>query len=282
MNADLWLATVFAETHPAEAARVLESLPMDEGCRLLEHVPDAVSADILSRAAPASAAMCLAMLTPPHAGCVLASMEPDRAAGLLRRISEKLRAILVGATPKEAAQRIIKLLKYPEDSAGALMDPSILAFPVDMTSREAWERFCQTPQQAIYYLYVVDRSQRLVGVLTIRDLAIKAAEEPLSAVMKRNVVALRELATRERIVSHPGWREFHALPVIDAQGAFQGAIRYETVRRLEEGVRQGVAAVPIGKVGLAVGELYWLGLVGMLEGMVSTFLQGKRGKQEGK
>lgn len=278
MNAELWLATVFAEAHPAEAARVLEALPVDEACRLLEHVPDAVTADVLSHADPASAAQCLAMLTPPHAGCILASMDLDRAAALLRRISERLRGILLAATPKDAAQPIRVLLKYPEETAGALMDPSILALPVDMTSKAAWERFCHTPQQAIYYLYVVDRSQRLVGVLTIRDLAIKATEEPLSAVMKSGVVALKELWARERIVSHPGWRQYHALPVVDSEGRFLGAIRYETVRRLEAGVREGSAPVPLGQVGLAVGELYWLGLVGLVEGMVSTFLQGRRAK----
>ena len=158
------------------------------------------------------------------------------------------------------------------------MDPRALALPDDLAISEALKRVRRSPQNVLYYMYVVDRDQRLVGVLNLRELMLASPKTTLSSAMQPNVARLPALADLMAIVAHPGWRDFHALPVVDAGDTFIGVIRYETLRRLEDETgappyNQAVATV------LSLGELCWIGFAGMLAGLAAT-LSTKVGLEE--
>jgi magnesium transporter len=92
----------------------------------------------------------------------------------------------------------------------------------------------RSSQHALYYVYVVDREGRLIGVVNLRQLLLTSSKQSLQTLMRRPVYSLPPGADHAGIVAHPGWRELHALPVVDGSGRFLGVLRHETVRRLEE------------------------------------------------
>jgi hypothetical protein len=69
---------------------------------------------------------------------------------------------------------------------------------------------------------------------------------------------------------HPGWRTFHAMPVTDEDGRLVGAIRYQTLRRLEQDADAGRAAQRATIAVGALGELFHLGMAGFVEGLAAT------------
>ena len=282
METDTLLARNFAEQHPSDAAQVLERLAAEEASAYLDDLPPRVAATVLHRMVSATAAECVAQLSPPRFAPVIAALPLDRSAALLRRLEPARQKELLSRVPSNISALLAGLLRYPENSAGALMDPRALTLPEDITAAEAMARVRRAPRHALYYIYVLNREQKLVGVMNLRELMLAPPKERLSGAMRREVASLPASAGRMAIIEHRGWRDVHALPVVDACGMFLGVLRYETLRRLE---RESVPAPsPEGALAavLTLGEICWVGLAGILTDLTSSVTARVRAEREGR
>jgi magnesium transporter len=261
------LAMGFLRDHPDEAAAVLEGRPADEVADLLAEAPAELTATLLQRMTTPSATACLRGM-PSAAASAAAQMLPvGTLAGLVRQMDATDAEVVLRALPRGARTGLERILRYPEDTAGALMDPRVTALPQDITVENATARLRKLRQASIYYYYVVDREQHLVGVLTVRELLLAPRRELLSQVMHAPVERLPAETQRKAILGHPAWQVYHALPVVDEEGRFVGVMRYETLRRLE---REEVPSTPTTaamETAMRLGELIWIGFAGVFAGL---------------
>lgn len=266
MRAISILSNAFLQAHPEDAARVVERLPPKDQARLLANAP-AGAGKVMARMAPPTAATCLALMNGERALHIVRELSLDFRLSLLRCMQDHDRERLLQALGPEEGEPLRTLLRYPDNTAGALMDPYLLSVPDDITAGEALRRMRSSHRPVLYYLYVLDREHRLVGVTTLRELMRARPSYALSSVMRREVVRLPAAVRSDDIVKNPHWREFHALPVVDEQGRFLGAIRHETLRRVEQEVAQNSHKGGTVDTLLALGELYWIGLASMIPGV---------------
>ena len=252
----------FIRDHAAEAARVLENHPLDELVDLLSGMPPDLSAALYEAMEASTAAACLERVEATRAGAALELLALERAAPLLRRVGPEAREAILRLLPPEPGQHLELLLSSREGTAGALMDPRMLTLPAEVTAGEALDRVRANPEQATSYSFVVERDETLAGVLSLRELLAADSERPVSTLMRRDVVCLRMDDSLASVRVHPGWMEFHILPVLDGRGRFAGALRHRTLRR-ETGVQdQGRP----DQAGTALGELYRIGLSALVNG----------------
>jgi magnesium transporter len=278
METEWLLCQEFLKSHPCDAAMILERLALEDAAGLLEKTPPEAAASILQHMAPLTASGCLARLAPDKATPVLSALAVEFTAALLRRLDPDVQDRLLARAPGELTVPLRRLLLYPEGTAGALMDPRALALTEDLASSEALARIRRAPRNVLYYLYIVDREGRLVGVMNLRELMLAPPKNLLSSTMQRNVARLLARANLTAVVAHPGWREFHAMPVVDDGERFVGVMRYETLRRLEgSGQRPPNPAV---STVLNLGELCWIGFAGMLAGLTTTISPSQRAGNE--
>ena len=270
METDWLLSQAFLESHPRDGALILERLPAEEAAAFLEKTPPQLAARVFQQMPALSAAGCLARLAPAPAAAVLNALPLNAAAGLLRCLNVDVRDRTLVHAPAEFAISLQRLLQYPEGTAGALMEPRALALPGDIRVSEARTRVRRALRSFFHYVYVVDRGQRLIGVLNLRELMLASSKTLLSSAMRPHVLRLPAHADLTSILAHPGWREFHVLPVVDDSGTFIGVIRYETLRRLEDTARPP-ASQALSTM-LSLGELCWIALSGMLAGVAATIL----------
>ena len=154
------------------------------------------------------------------------------------------------------------------------MDARVLTLPDDITAGQALARLRRSSRHAHHYLYVVDREERLVGVLNLRELMVTPPRQSLAGLMSRQVAQLPASADRAAILAHPGWREVHALPVVDGAGRFLGVVRHETVRLLEQESVSPRGSRQVGTVGLALADLCWVGMAKILVGLATATFHG--------
>lgn len=264
-----WFSDIYASLYPNEVAKIVETYTTDEIVLWIGSGEPEVQSQVLKRITPVVAAAVIEKLTVEVGVSILEKMEAHLISGILRRLPEELKRTFLESLPSQLVRRIQMLLTYAEGTAGALLDSSVLALSYDTSTDNAWETLKHQPQNAYHYVYVVDREQKLMGVLNLRELSLKNPEEPLLKEKQENLYFLRASDTTDAIVAHPGWTRLHTLPVVDKDNNFLGAIRYETLRRLEKGVKAQATLSDMKDVGAALGELYWIGFGGIFEGLVS-------------
>lgn len=269
MTAEHQLARDFLEAQPARAALRLEQLPPAQSAAVLRAVPAHAAAGALRDMTPAHAAACMAVLGPGDAAPIVAALTIDDAARVVRALDAGRREGLLAALPPETGEPLGRVLDYPEGTAGAVMDPSIFQLPADAPVADARERLRGAARDLLYYLYVVDRGHRLVGVLDIPELMLAPPEDPVRAAMNRDVERLSAWMPVALVRTHPGWHRYHALPVVDESDRLLGAVRYQTLRRLErEATDRGPD--PAALTARALGELFQLGTTGLIAGVAAT------------
>jgi magnesium transporter len=259
------LAHELIRIRPVRAAAALDRLSATDAAVVLNDVPPQRAARIFAHMSPHTAADVLERLDPEAAAGRIAELGQDVAARLTRRVTDACRAKIFAKLPARPKRTLETLLAFQENSAGALMDPEVLALVEVLTVREALERIREVPDQARYNVYVIDRSQVLVGVVNLRELLCAEPTRPLTEVMTTDPVRLESNVDRSVVISHPGWKRVHSIPVVDARGGYLGAVRYRTLRQLEAELL-GAAHVD-ANAGEALGEVFAAGAAGLLDAL---------------
>ncbi|MBN8542107.1 MAG: magnesium transporter [Deltaproteobacteria bacterium] len=158
-------------------------------------------------------------------------LAPDDAADLIQELPESYRPDALQLIDEKVRREIIALLSYREDEAGGLMSPRFVRVRPDMLVAEAL-RYVR--QQAlivdpIHYVYVLDSSQRLMGVMSLRQLFVSAAEKKISDVMQEKVVTVPDEMDQEHVSRIFQQQRFVALPVIDREGRMQGIVTVDDI-----------------------------------------------------
>jgi len=257
------LLRAFAQDHPVEAASLLGEQTDDEAGVVLAMLPDEAATGLLGRAGTSIGAGALSRLPANRAAALLARLPLERAAALLRSLEPEVREGLLAVLP--GAERLRALIAYQPGTAGALMDPSVLALPATLGLDAARRRLGESSAHVALELYVVDGEHRLAGVADLREVLDPERTGDMAS-MARSLEPLREGADLQSLGAHPGWLQHDTLPVVDGRGTYLGAVRSERLRQVvheaaTRRIRRGTDAT------LALGELFWLGLTGLLSSL---------------
>jgi len=223
------LVRSFAETHPEGAARALEGLDPCEAAGVLNSLPSEVVGRVAEHLMPHAAGAILAHFSVEQTKHLFEAMTLRQAAVFLQHIDEMRRREILASLPEDVSERLWTLTLYPPETAGGMMHPQVASLAIDLTTREAIDVLRRVPRQALYYLYVTDRSGVLVGVLNLRDLLLAAPHEPIEPKVKRNVTSVPVDMDREEVATLMRQRGFVALPVVSLEGRLLGVVKHDEV-----------------------------------------------------
>jgi len=228
-HAEEW--TAIAEADPHDAADILEELGEDAATDLLAELNPDYAAEVLEEMQDDLAADILEELDPETAADFLEEMPADEAADLVAALEAEAREGIFEAMEGPALADVRKLLLYPPDSAGGLMTTEVAKLPVGMTAGEAIERVRQMNEELedLSYVYIVDDDDRLVGVLSFRDLVFKRPGVGLDEAMIHNPVAVGPFADREEAAELTNRYHLFSIPVVDDQQRLLGVVTNEEV-----------------------------------------------------
>jgi magnesium transporter len=160
----------------------------------------------------------------------LSRLRPAVVQDILALLSAESRAKALAAAPDELSRQWQRNAIYEQGTMGRMMEPVIGAYSPDETVGDTIESLRELVKMAfITYIYVVDRSERLLGIVTMRDLLFSEHNRKLSEVMLKDPFALKAempLADAMRSVLD---RHFPVYPVVDVNGHLRGLVRGQTM-----------------------------------------------------
>lgn len=262
------LSLAFMQGHPANAARVLEALPVAEAAALFDRAPARIGGGVMAAMLPRQASACMAALSDARAHALLATMHMQAMVSLLRYVPENRRQTLIGGLPTASALASTLLLGYDEDTLGAWADPSVIMLPPEARAADALARVRQT-EVAHPAVFVTDASRRLAGFVGLATLLRAPEAATLATLMQSPPAVLRAHAPLASATSHPGWTHASALPVVEPGERLLGVMTRDALTRAlrRDQAEPGAVTAAVTLPGLLV-----LGYWETLSGMVSAGL----------
>lgn len=226
--------TKLAKLHPADIADIMEELNPSERAAILAALDEATAAEAITEAEPEVQASMVQMMEPEKAADILEEMEPDEAADILSDLPEAKAEELLESMAPEEAQEVEELLEHEEDTAGGLMTTEHVAFAPSLTVADAIQRIRDEAKEAetIYYLYVTDPQERLLGVLSLRELILADPGRRLEQIMHPEVISVRPETGLREVAELQTKYNLLALPVVSGEGEMLGIITVDDVLNL--------------------------------------------------
>jgi magnesium transporter len=203
-----------------ERAEGLRLLPRDTAEDLFFSLGGQQQADVLTALPPAEQRSWVRGLAPDDAADLIQESPPDQRDRLLSMLDDQTR------------KEVQALLAYREDHAGGLMNPRFARLRPEMTVDEAVTYLRRQTRQSVemtYYAYVLDSSQRLLGVVSFRELMAARGDRRVSEVMKTDVRTVDEDADQEAVARLFRGTGLMAIPVVDGEQRMKGVVTLDDI-----------------------------------------------------
>lgn len=217
--------------HPADLADIIEELDIHKRSEFFQSLDVETAAEALEETDPKIQVRLIENMNPALASDIIEEMSPGEAADLLGDLPKEKAEGILREMEQEMAADVQELLVHPEEKAGGLMTTSFPALSPEASVAEAldWLRQQSENLDLIYYLYLIDGEEQLLGVLSLRDLLTASPQSRLSDLMDTRVVSVNLEDEKEEIASRFAKYGLKAIPVVDGQNRMKGVILFKTL-----------------------------------------------------
>lgn len=264
----------FAEFHPEDIAELLSELPDEKGLEILKALPAEISAEVIGRMPSDRQVTVFGDLDRETAVEVLTEMSPDDAVDIVQELSEvdadiatELIADFAKAEPA-AAEALRELATYEPETAGGRMTTRYVSLAPETKVWEAIEHVRELGRERttewLYYVYIVGFGDRLLGVVSLRDLILGDPGQRLADIMVEKIVRATPGDDQEKVATLIARYDLHAIPVVDEHEVMLGVVTVDDVvdvviEEATEDAQKMAGVVPLEDSYFATGlvELAW-------------------------
>jgi magnesium transporter len=213
------LLEALEEFHAEDIAEVVADLDDDVAIAFMRLLPEELAADVLERVDEEARSRILEMLGTEEAAEVLAEMSADDRVDALQELPDEVAEKILDhleETEPEVADEVRELRAWDEESAGGIMTTEYVSLPPET---KIWQTID----------YVLAYGDKLVGVVSLRDLILADPSKSLADVMTENVVRALPTADQEEVARLIAKYDLSAVPVVDEKGEMLGVVTVDDV-----------------------------------------------------
>ena len=235
----------YLREHPGSAARQLESMGRDEALDEIATQPTIVLVGLWPHLGADRGAALLARMGSTQARDLLTGLLPTEAVRFLGAMEDGDRARLLDTLAPDLGTQLRELMRYPDDTAGSLMDTRVPTFRPEMRVSDALDALRDAPRgHAPRTLFVLDGENRLRGQIPIQELAMARPDTALRDLAQPVAAAVNAMDPRDEVVETVEKHRLTDLPVIDLDGRLMGVIQHGMlVQALQEEAAADIGAM---------------------------------------
>jgi magnesium transporter len=219
----------FLLDYPLSAAQRLESMDADDAAEVLVEHPASVTVPVFAKLAPDAAAAIIAKLPPAQIKNVVEEMLPNDAVRVLAQFGDERQQEVLATLESSIVEEIKRLMSYPPDSAGRLMEPRISYFRGSLTVEETVDRLRGSRAQATRSLFIVDELNKLSGRVSIQEIAVAPPGTRLRDIAQPVSATVNQITPHDEVVEVLEKHKLVDLPVVDTDGRLLGIIYHSTL-----------------------------------------------------
>jgi magnesium transporter len=273
--------------YPQDIAAVINRLEKDEARLIMNALSKEVVIEVLVEMEENAREAFLAAYSPKEIAIeFVEKMDSDDAAYILNHFSNSAKEEIISQLQDiEFASSLLNLIKYEDETAGSLMAVELVKVYEDWTVIQCIDeiRIQAEKVESVLVVYVVDNLERLVGIITLKNLILAQPETHISEVVNREVISVSTSSKVEEVANITKKYDLVALPVVDTLGRLVGRITVDDVvdliteeadedYQLMSGITEDVDATDKVWI-LARARLPWL-VIGLMGGIASSRFLG--------
>ncbi|MFC1883160.1 magnesium transporter [Thermodesulfobacteriota bacterium] len=221
--------TKFIDTlSPSETARAISRLTEEEQQRLLSLLSPKDAADVIENIPEVQAADLVEDMPSEQAAAIMEEMASDHLVDVLGEMDEDASQAILAKMDREDAEAARMLLEYSPDCAGGLMISEYLVYKIDNTIQDVLDDLqanrSEYADYNVQYFYVVDREEKLTGVLRMNDLLFPSRETRLAQVMLPSPLSVSDKASLKELQEFFEEHHLFGVPVVDDARRLVGVV----------------------------------------------------------
>ena len=230
-NAKINLKKLTGKTHPADLAEVFRHFSIEEQIEIFSLMKENEhTAEFLVELDDALVIELLENESYDRIATIIEKAPTNDQSGILNILGNEKAQSIIELLNAEEQEEIAEIMGYPDDSAGTLMNTEVFTLHESITAGEAIQTLQdQEGAEMVFYLYITDDDDRLVGVISLRALTTTPSSTKLKDIMIKNIHSIRPETDQEDVAKIVAQYNFLAVPVLDSDSKLLGIVTVDDV-----------------------------------------------------
>lgn len=225
------IRNIIIKLHPADIANILNHFEKEERNYIFGLIQDKkLAAEVLCEIDRGVIGELIEEMEPKDVADIFQDMSYDDSKDIIDHLPEEQAEKILDIMKEKDSREIEELRKYKRDSAGGIMTPDFLALDENMTIEDAIKEVRKESEaEMVFYIYVIDDKNHLLGVVSLRQLILAPLSKSLKDIMAKKVYSVRTDTDQEDVSKIVARYNLLAIPVVDEENKLVGIITVDDI-----------------------------------------------------
>ena len=217
--------------HPSEIAGIIQAFDPEDHTKILDALDNETASEVILELDPEQREDILEDFDEEKIADIAEEMDSDDAADLIGELPEQTASTVLSKMDPEEAKDVAPLLKYPEDTAGGIMQAELVKVNKSFTVRDTinWIRLIAEEVEDFHSIFVTDENDKLLGQISLSKLILASPRTKVENLMEPVTVTVTPYVDQEEVAKIFKKYDIVSLPVIDTRGVLIGRITADDV-----------------------------------------------------
>ena len=230
-GSDKSILNIISDLHPADIAEIINHLHFDEAYFVFNLLDTETAGDVITELDENLREKILEDTDPEKISTIVDELETDDATDIISDLPEEIQEEVLERIDTESSEDVKELMKYAEDTAGGKMSSDFVFIYEGSTVRDAIHEVRKNAEEFenLFFIYILNKSDKLIGVAGLKSLLIYPRVTPITEVMEDDLIYVTTDVDQEEVANTMEKYDLVVIPVVDEQQKMVGRITVDDI-----------------------------------------------------